>query len=132
MWWTDKEKIWLTELWNVRKKTATECAEIMNITRNSVMGQVRRLGLDSRPDPIPQPRKRTPRRIGKKVTKLESFHEERVPNKQRPLAQPLHHIECQWITGPVTADETCKCRRPVHARSFCEEHFIRVYPHDEV
>lgn len=51
--WTNKSEARLTQIWNVEKLSAAECASVLGISRSAVMGKVHRLGLDRRaPSPV--------------------------------------------------------------------------------
>lgn len=52
MIWTTELVELLTDLWNVRGLTASQCAAQLGVTRNAVIGKASRLGLNGRKSPI--------------------------------------------------------------------------------
>lgn len=97
MTWTRAKDIRLTALWEAGK-TSTEIARMMGRSRGSIMGRVRRLGIQKNAD---------------------------KPKPIKTVSRPLGKV-CQWIEGKPSSDDACKCGAPVvPQRAYCREHLAR-------
>lgn len=50
--WAPEAEDTLRQLWNVESMTASECAKVLGVTRNAVIGKVHRMKLSRRPNPL--------------------------------------------------------------------------------
>ena len=50
--WTEGAENLLRQLWNDERRTARECAKVLGVTRNAVIGKVHRMHLSRRASPV--------------------------------------------------------------------------------
>jgi hypothetical protein len=149
---TEKQKS-IVEMWE-KGMSSTEIADLLRITRNSVMGIVFRLqkkGLIMRVDnpakkkgylskPQKNPRPPAPPRLPPKpkvddptaqkrqeeAEKLREFFQRRDADRGVTIFD-LKYDSCRFIAGEVMADKTIYCGKPVSRRHYCAEHAALCY-----
>jgi hypothetical protein len=149
---TEKQKS-IVEMWE-KGRPSTEIADLLGITRNSVMGIVFRLrkrGLIMRVDnlakqkgylskPQKKPRPSAPPRLPPKpkvddptaqkrqeeAEKFREFFQRRDADREVTILD-LKYNSCRFIAGEVMAHKTIYCGKPVVKRHYCAEHASLCY-----
>ena len=104
--WTPLKVLALIALWNEGLPTSA-IGNRLGVTKNAVVGKVHRLGLQRRPDPIPQKKPHHPHRLG--------------------LAD-LGPQQCRWPSGHVGDEAFEFCGEKVHpGKPYCHAHCQRAY-----
>jgi GcrA cell cycle regulator len=132
--WTEERIAKLTRLWNVEKLTVGQIVRVMGITRNSILGKVRRLNLDSRGSPI-KPRKTKVERLpgAKKGFKAIIPSVDTLVKLNQPVARPIIKPRpvvptCHWPFGMPKEEGFHFCGKPaVEGRPYCQEHVDIAY-----
>lgn len=138
--WTDEMNAMLTRLWNVERLTSSKIGAEMGMSKNSIIGRARRMGLDVRnPVQCSIDQKRSSPRKPKPVRKI-SITAEFLPNQRVPefKTEPLDLRGSKaWepLPGriPITLMELVprSCRWPCNGGfcgcettkgSWCDEH----------
>ncbi|MCK5446371.1 MAG: global cell cycle regulator GcrA-like protein [Rhodospirillaceae bacterium] len=124
--WKPEQISQLTDLWDTGLPTSA-IGKKMGITKNSVIGKARRMGLPARPSPIrmggPSRRKRAP----KKAIKIKK--EIILRPKDIPLV-PLIDLGngCPWPYGDPQDDDFGFCGQQKDGKkAYCAEHNERAY-----
>ncbi len=153
-WEPEKVRLF-KELWESGVTTDQMAKQMGLVSKNVVVGRVRRLGLDNRPSPIGAKRGR-PRKDSKPVKRaddedmilppLPNTHQIAAPSRYRggspvPSAHPSSPPavfsrcrDCQWIegnrSGPIWTVEQlarAKCDQAAIDGIWCADHRLRVY-----
>ena len=104
--WTPLKVLALIALWNEGLPTSA-IGNRLGVTKNAVVGKVHRLGLQRRPDPIPQKKPHKSHRLG--------------------LAD-LSPNQCRWPSGNPGDEDFEFCGAPVqHGKPYCRSHSARAY-----
>lgn len=145
--WTADKVVNLTRLWR-NGYSASAIGKTIGMSRNAVIGKAGRLGLEPRESPI----KRAPvlsreqiervqqadrdgisaRSIAVMVgVSLRAVYDHRQPPKHKMLIASVRSgappskppMTCQYIAGDPSAEDACKCGKPVkEGSSYCPEH----------
>ncbi len=115
--WTDERIAILTKLW-AEGLSAAEIGKRLEITKNSVVGKVHRLGLPKRQSPIKRTEGKAP-----------------APKKRKKAEKPqiitmaaLTSSMCAWPSGEPGTPEFQFCGKPVvPSKPYCLEHCQRAY-----
>jgi hypothetical protein len=141
--WTDEAVSILKTLWDERKMTTMEIAEILGTNKNSICGKVYRLKLRSHANHVSIPGTK----IGKLVRDAVKTVAKRPPlapqPKVVPMKQPdtpfvslnltlfdLEANQCKWVTEPATRTTMALyCGVPVaaHGKVYCPHHNKMAY-----
>lgn len=145
--WTDEQVALLVKLWSDDRLSASQCAKVMKVTRNAVIGKVHRLHLPSRrpakpgkPGSIPKPRKHhylsVRRRVALKmplkdppkikVVKPEPKRPEQPAWTALPGTVPVSLVNlevgmCKWPIGEDSPYLFCGCTAA--NGHYCLEHY---------
>ena len=104
--WTPLKVLALIALWNEGLPTR-EIGKRLDVGRNAVVGKAHRLGLQRRPDPIPQKKQQKPYRLG--------------------LAD-LGPNQCRWPSGNPGDEDFKFCGATVQpTKPYCHAHCARAY-----
>lgn len=142
MAWTDEMINKLRQLWD-KGITTNDIAKELGLSKNSVVGKVHRLNLDSRPSPI------------KKKEEEKNILEEgeKALSSDTTVKQPVHGFKtsenlsstdqnkntciklseldshtCRWPIGDPKDDNFCFCGKKVRAgQTYCDEHAAIAY-----
>jgi len=128
MIWNEQNISRLIHLWNVEKLSGTEIAVKMGNTRSGILGKVHRMRNEGL--------MLTHRDAG--LAKIEVYRRRRKklyvdkPVKGARSAvgggiRPRSLTGCQYPIDEISAGDEWKCLAPVHARSYCEEHYKISY-----
>lgn len=142
--WTPKREETLRQMWE-RGDPASVIAERLGVSRSSICSKSRRMGLAGRESPIkplpegkpsrralqPENRKRAlARAVSDPRVCRENPFEAAIQQQARldRAKQPSPRFRtCQFIAGQPTADDACKCGRPVERNPegwpYCAEHY---------
>jgi len=115
--WTEERIAELTKLW-AEGLSAAEIGKRLEITKNSVVGKVHRLGLPKRQSPIKRAEGSSP-----------------APKKRKKVEKPkiitmaaLTNSMCAWPSGEPGTPEFQFCGKPVvPSKPYCLEHCQRAY-----
>lgn len=130
--WTVERIETLTQLWS-EGHSCTEVARLMGgISRNAVIGKVRRLALPkratvARKNPTPKPRPKAKRPA------VEDAPEEPIVTEDGYIAFPtslfdLKSHDCRWPHGDPKDDRFGFCGQPaVEGKPYCTAHCRRAY-----
>lgn len=115
--WTEQMERDLRRMWNFEKRTAKEIAKAMGLTRNAIMGKVRRMGLDRRnaskahntgrafPDRAPAPKREVKKPMPKARAPI-------VPPSDRLDIMELDNSTCRWRLDNFTPKQLREGNRP--------------------
>ena len=116
MVWTEEKIKNLKKLW-LKGATTAEIAKKLGLSKNSIIGKVHRLNLETRPSPI----KANPKKIIKK-TKTVSHKQEHIGIMELKLNT------CRWPIGdPTDADFHFCGKNTVMGKPYCAEHCATAY-----
>jgi hypothetical protein len=135
--------------------TSNAIAAALGVSRNSVIGFVHRAraagdarakgrggipAMGARKPTAPKPLATTPAMSAADVIRQEERREAarraaayveprqvEAVQQQRPVARPVHHRTCQWVTAYPTTCGAVMCGAPSVGASWCREHYRRVY-----
>ena len=135
--WTPKSEAWLRWLWNERKLTASQIGSLLGVTRNTVIGKARRMGLDRRNTAnqrklVADRRKRWRKRPTRPLIKVEAMPDPipaprpAVPVGQHVLLIDLQSHHCRWPIGEPPEMLFCGAVKN-GSSSYCEAHARRAY-----
>ena len=147
--WTDERVAELRRLW-LLDLSAADIGRRLGVSKSAITGKAARLGLACRQSPIirltdeekaerrrqggysqPLPLPQRARALAKATdrSKQNGWHEQ---HEYHAVQQPdlLGFRSCQWIEGEPSADDRCKCGRPVQPDEsnwpYCAEHLKRA------
>ena len=116
MVWTDDKVNMLTKLW-LKGATTAEIAKKLGLSKNSIIGKVHRLNLETRPSPI----KLNPKKIVKKSKPV-------VHKQERVGIMELKLNTCRWPVGDPTDDDFHFCgKNTVMGKPYCAQHCAMAY-----
>jgi GcrA cell cycle regulator len=146
--WSDKKIEELKKLWG-KGLTTTEIGKKLNVSKNSVVGKVHRLGLKSRPSPIkvtkeePKSKKSLP--VEKKSAKVATVapkpkNEIKIPevkvkskDKTKVADTSVDIIDlkpgmCKWPSGdPKTPNFHFCGKKSLEGKPYCAAHYAMAY-----
>ncbi len=142
--WTDELSERLTKLWD-GSGSASQIGEELGLSKNAVVGKVRRMNLPPRPSPIkPGPKQSSPIRRPAldtqtrwRVSQAQANADQRIRRERGLPLLPwaitraflsvvgMKFSRCQFIAGQPSVDEACKCGRPTDGGPWCAEHHRR-------
>ena len=115
MVWTEDKVKNLKKLW-LKGATTAEIAKKLGLSKNSIIGKVHRLNLETRPSPIKK------NVIVKKVKKTQVKKQERIGIME------LKINTCRWPIGdPVDEDFHFCGKNTVMGKPYCAEHCAMAY-----
>lgn len=152
MAWTDEMIAELKVLWD-KGMTTGEIGKKLNVTKNSVVGKVHRLGLDGRPSPIKRKNEEVEKPVAEPVKKIEHQKQPATPKIEHKLeavkiepikATPkkeltpqkegnvslveLGNHSCRWPIGDPKDEGFHFCGKKTKAgQTYCEEHSAVAY-----
>ena len=114
MVWTDDKIKNLKKLW-LKGATTAEIAKKLGLSKNSIIGKVHRLNLETRPSPI------------KKVAPVKKAKP--APKKvERIGIMELKINTCRWPIGDPTDEDFHFCgKNTVMGKPYCAEHCAMAY-----
>jgi len=113
MVWTDEKIKQLTKMWS-KGATTAEIAKKLGLSKNSIIGKVHRLNLETRPSPI---KKATPAKKAKVVKK-----------SQHVGIMDLKLNTCRWPIGDPTDEDFHFCgATTVVGKPYCAEHCAMAF-----
>ncbi len=114
MVWTDDKIKNLKKLW-LKGATTAEIAKKLGLSKNSIIGKVHRLNLETRPSPI------------KKVAPVKKAKP--TPKKvERIGIMELKINTCRWPIGDPTDEDFHFCgKNTVMGKPYCAEHCAMAY-----
>ena len=116
MVWTEEKIKNLKKLW-LKGATTAEIAKKLGLSKNSIIGKVHRLNLETRPSPI----KTNPKKIVKKTKSISPKHE-------RIGIMELKLNTCRWPIGDPTDEDFHFCgKNTVMGKPYCTEHCAMAY-----
>ena len=116
MVWTDDKIKNLKKLW-LKGATTAEIAKKLGLSKNSIIGKVHRLNLETRPSPI-KPKQKAP---SKKVVAPAHKH-------QKIGIMELKLNTCRWPIGDPTDEDFHFCgKNTVMGKPYCAEHCAMAY-----
>jgi len=129
-YWTEERQEKLRYAWNVERLQTLDIIEryFPDKTRNSILGKVHRMNLDSRGSPIGQgkagrlrPRKRYAKT--KPILRKRQQIKGSVASQRIYMTTPSPFLTCQFITGDVREGNYSFCGKPnLPRQSWCEDH----------
>lgn len=117
MVWTDEKIKNLKKLW-LKGATTAEIAKKLGLSKNSVIGKVHRLNLETRPSPIK-----------KKVSVSPAKKLKQPAKKQERIGiMELKLNTCRWPIGDPTDEDFHFCgKNTVMGKPYCAEHCKMAY-----
>ena len=114
MVWTDDKIKNLKKLW-LKGSTTAEIAKKLGLSKNSIIGKVHRLNLETRPSPI------------KKVALIKKVKV--APKKVEHIGiMDLKINTCRWPIGDPTDEDFHFCgKNTVMGKPYCAEHCAMAY-----
>ena len=132
--WTAERIALLTDLWNIKGLSASECGAVLKITRDAVIGKVHRIPLLARKNPVKQyaPGESRPavqrsyekRAAARREILGSSSHEDTAIRPYSALSAESVHT-CQFIAGEPR-DPKCG-QRTQAGSSYCPPHHARCW-----
>ena len=146
MGWTDEMIEQLTQLW-MSGLTTNEIAKELGLSKNSVVGKVHRMNLNSRPSPIKKkeeaqveqsavqepkqvksPKKTTPSLEHKPAKIAVSPIDTKTHSDTCVKLSDLNSHTCRWPIGDPKDENFCFCGKKVRAgQTYCDEHAAIAY-----
>ncbi len=148
--WTAESIQRLTRLWEAGDLSASEIGEVMGISKNAVIGKVRRLGLSGRPNPVnigraprAEPAKRQRGASLPALVSLGGMDAVEPAATAAPVAPPslipfpaavvvpvvvapAFRRQCEWLEGSAPPFVRCDASA-VAGKSWCRGHYDRVF-----
>ena len=114
MVWTDDKIKNLKKLW-LKGATTAEIAKKLGLSKNSIIGKVHRLNLETRPSPI------------KKAVSVKKV--KKTPQKPERIGiMDLKINTCRWPIGDPTDEDFHFCgKNTVMGKPYCAEHCAMAY-----
>ncbi len=114
MVWTDEKIKNLKKLWQ-KGATTAEIAKKLGLSKNSIIGKVHRLNLETRPSPI------------KKTAPVKKAKETKTTNERIGIME-LKLNTCRWPIGDPTDDDFHFCgKNTATGKPYCAEHCAMAY-----
>ena len=114
MVWTDEKIKNLKKLWQ-KGATTAEIAKKLGLSKNSIIGKVHRLNLETRPSPI------------KKAAPVKKAKETKATNERIGIME-LKLNTCRWPIGDPTDDDFHFCgKNTATGKPYCAEHCTMAY-----